>query len=116
MKLADLIDEPWTLPHVDNAASALIAEIFRASNLELPRIRVFCNSIQMHNALLARGPFLAIFPRSLLHFGQLPVKVLPVDLPNCSGPVGIIRLRNRTMSPVARMFLETTREVVKPLA
>jgi hypothetical protein len=31
-------------------------------------------------------------------------------------PVGIITLRNRTLSPAARLFIEHAREVAKPLA
>jgi hypothetical protein len=41
---------------------------------------------------------------------------LPVELPIASVPNGIITLRNRTLSPVARLFIEHAREVAKPLA
>ncbi len=118
LRLADLIGDPWTLPHPDNAAGALFAEIFRASKLELPQRRVFCNSIQMHNALLATGPYLAMYPRSLMHFSakQLPVRILSVDFPRTLAPVGIATLKNRMITPVVQLFIETARELAKPLA
>lgn len=44
------------------------------------------------------------------------IKVLPVKLQHTRAPVGIITLKNRTLSPVAQLFLETAREVARPLA
>ena len=118
IKLAELIDEPWSLPRLDSAAGTLIAETFRASGLEVPRIRVVCNSIHMHNGLLASGRFLAMFPRSLLQFSakRLSVKVLPVELPTQRAPVGIVTLKNRTISAIAQLFINCAREVAKPLS
>ena len=57
-------------------------------------------------------------PASLLRFGaNLPrLKVLPVDLPVPSWPVGIMTLKNRTLTPVVQLFIDCAREVVKPLA
>ena len=42
--------------------------------------------------------------------------MLPVDLPTALVPHEIITLKNRTLSPVARLFIEYAREVAKPLA
>jgi hypothetical protein len=44
------------------------------------------------------------------------VAVLPVKLQHARAPVGVIGLKNRTLSPVARLVLDTAREVAKPLA
>jgi DNA-binding transcriptional LysR family regulator len=44
------------------------------------------------------------------------LKRLPIDLPTAHGPVAIITLKNRTLSPVAQLFIEHAREVAKPLA
>ena len=69
-------------------------------------------------ALVASGPFLGLFPRSLLHFGVNlpPLKVLPLELPIRPMPVGIMTLENRTISPVAQLFIDCARELTKPLA
>ena len=118
IKLKELIDEPWTLPHPENAAASLFAATFREQGLGLPRTRVLCNSVHMHTTLLARGPFLAVFPRSLMHFAipRLAIKVLPVELSRRPMPFGIVTLKNRMISPAVRLFIETAREVAKPLA
>jgi hypothetical protein len=44
------------------------------------------------------------------------IKVLPVDLPIAPVPVGIVTLKTRTLSPVAQLFIDSAREVAKPLA
>jgi hypothetical protein len=53
----------------------------------------------------------------VLRFGaeRTLLKVLPVELPNWRLPVAIITLKNRTLSPVANLFIECAREIAKPL-
>jgi DNA-binding transcriptional LysR family regulator len=118
IKLAELVNEPWTLPTPDSFARSLLEEAFRASGLPPPRVNSVSFSIPLHNALLASGNFLCVLPRSLMQFSVKLVsfKVLPVDLPVRPGPVGIITLKNRTPSPVAQLFIEHIRDVAKPLA
>jgi hypothetical protein len=41
---------------------------------------------------------------------------LPVELPIASVPHGIMTLKNRTLSPVAGLFIEHAREIAKPLS
>ena len=41
---------------------------------------------------------------------------MPVELPSARVSVGIVTLKNRTLSPVARLFIEYAREVAKALA
>ena len=68
-------------------------------------------------SLLSTGRFLTVFPASTVRFPtQRPeLKVLPVELPMALVPNGIVTLKNRTLSPVARLFIDTAREVAKPL-
>jgi hypothetical protein len=74
-------------------------------------------TLHLFNALLASESFLAVVPGSLLQFGATPpLKVLPVQLPIPAWPVGIMTLKKRTLTPVAKLFIDRTREVVKPLA
>jgi DNA-binding transcriptional LysR family regulator len=44
------------------------------------------------------------------------LKVLPVDFPGPLAPLSIITLKDRTLSPAARLFIERMREATKPLA
>jgi DNA-binding transcriptional LysR family regulator len=117
IRLAELIDEPWILPPADAVSRALIAETFLAEGLAVPQAAISCGSLPMTGIMLEAGPFLGMFPRSLLTFApkRYPLKVLPVVLPNLSRPVGLVMLRNRTLSPTAHLFTERIREVAKSL-
>jgi hypothetical protein len=42
--------------------------------------------------------------------------VLPVTLPKSRVAVDLVTLKNRLLSPAAQLFIETAREVAKPLA
>jgi DNA-binding transcriptional LysR family regulator len=73
---------------------------------------------QVRMSLLATGRFVTIFSTSALRFPTKhpDLKILPVKLPLARPAIGIITLKNRTLSPVARLFIEHTREVARPLA
>jgi DNA-binding transcriptional LysR family regulator len=117
IELTELANEPWGLPPPDSLIGSLVADAFRKCGTEFPRNGVATGSVHLQNALLAKGPFLAIVPDSTLRFGSnlAPLKVLPVTLPIPPWPVGIMTLKSRTVSPVAKLFIEYVREVVKSL-
>ena len=118
ISLGELLNEQWVLPPPDTVVGSLIAKAFRASGFDVPRSNVVTVSIQLFGALLASGCYLAICPASMLRFSgkRLGLKALPVELPAPPWPVAITTLKNRTISPVAEIFIECTREVAKPLA
>ena len=118
IELSELADESWALPLPDTTIGALVADAFRARGMKFPPKGVAWASASLVCALLPRGPFLGTIPVSLLHFGaNLPrLKVLPVDLPVEPWPVGVVTLKNRTLMPVVKLFIDCAREVAKPLA
>ena len=118
IELAELVNEPWVLPPPESAIGSVAMEAFRASGLDYPRATVVTDSPEVRISLLATGRFLTIFPASVLRFPtrRPEIKVLPVELPMARVPVGIVTLKNRTLSPVAQLFIDIAREVAKPLA
>jgi DNA-binding transcriptional LysR family regulator len=118
IELAELVNEPWTLPSSDTGIGAFAIEAFRARGLKPPRATVITYSMHMRNRLLATGRFLTIWGRHTLMFpGKHPsLKALPVKLDNAHGAIGIMTLRNRALSPLAQLFIKTIRAVAKPLA
>jgi DNA-binding transcriptional LysR family regulator len=118
LDLSELADEPWIMPPTNSPVGGLVAELFRARGLKFPPRGMARGSIHLACALIAGGPFLGIFPRSLLRFGSNlpPLKTLPVELPVPPLPIGIMTLRKRTISPVARLFIDRVRELAMPLA
>jgi DNA-binding transcriptional LysR family regulator len=115
--LAELVNESWVLPPPGGMAS-IAMEAFVTKGLNYPRITVVTDSLQVRMSLLATGRFLTIFPASTMRFStwRSELKVLPVELPMTLVPNGIVTLKNRTLSPVARLLIDTAREVAKPLA
>jgi DNA-binding transcriptional LysR family regulator len=116
--LSELAGEPWVFPQPESPFNAPVADLFRARGLPFPPRGLARGSVNLLCALVASGPFLGLFPRSLLHFGVNlpPLKVLPLELPIRPMPVGIMTLENRTISPVAQLFIDCARELTKPLA
>jgi DNA-binding transcriptional LysR family regulator len=50
-----------------------------------------------------------------MRFGgkRMLIKALPVKAPSPPAPVGVITVKDRTLSPLAERFLDCTREVAK---
>src|SRR5262245_6726707 len=111
--LAELADERWVLPPADYLLGSAIVDAFRASGSDYPRATVGTVSPEVRMSLVATGRFLTIFPASALRFPIKgpALKVLPVKLPIASVPNGIVTLKNRTLSPVARLFIEHARRL-----
>ena len=67
--------------------------------------------------LLAHGPHLTSFATSivLLNPNRQLLKVLPVDLPVRPWHWAVLRLANRTLSPVVDRFVECAREVTRTM-
>ena len=72
----------------------------------------------MNDSLLATGRYLGVYSRSLLRLKakRWQIKVLPVDLPPQSSAVGIVTLKRRTISPLARLFVDCARDLAKTMA
>jgi DNA-binding transcriptional LysR family regulator len=118
IELAELANEPWSLPLRDGPFGSLVANTFRSRGLKFPPKGAAFGPPDLFCALLVTEPFVSIIPDSLLRFGRNlpPLKVLPVDLSVTTWPVGIMTLKGRTPSPVARLFIDRVREIVKSLA
>lgn len=118
LTLADLMDEPWALPPAESFFSTLIDDVFRANGHQPPRSTVATLSEYMRNDLLATGRFLTVLPGFMLKIRGRPsqFKALPVALPNARMPIGIITLKNRTLTPLAQVFIEAIRATAKSMA
>jgi DNA-binding transcriptional LysR family regulator len=118
IKLAELINEPWVLSPVGSGISSIAMKAFEASGLDLPRMTVITDSPLVRMNLLATGRYLTIFPASTVRFPapSPQLKVLPVGLPMDPVSNGIVTLKDRTLSPVARLFIDTAREIAKEMA
>src|SRR5262245_7672071 len=124
LTLAELVNEPWVvqISHPGSGAASMTTsttrEAFSASGLDYPRTTVVADSPFVRMTLLAAGRFITICPASTLTFSTWlrELKALPVVLPVRRLPCRIITLKNRTLSPAARLFIDMIREIAKSLA
>jgi DNA-binding transcriptional LysR family regulator len=117
LALADLMGEPWVFP-VDNFLAGLIAQIFRASDLEPPQPTVATRSATLRDGLLTTQRFLTVTAgfSLVLPRRRADLRALPLELPNTRHPVAIVTLKHRSLSPAAQLFVALVRKLTKPLA
>jgi DNA-binding transcriptional LysR family regulator len=118
IKLAELIQEPWVMPPEGSPSYSMIEMLFRQDGLAMPRARVSTFSLGVRKSMAAGGRFLAMIPRGALQFPPHDPSVtsLRVDLPAARYQAAILTMRDRTISPMAKLFIDCAREVAKPLA
>jgi hypothetical protein len=92
VKFADLAGEPWVLPPYDSVPGRRIADGFRANNVEPPRPSMITKSGHLTAALVSNGHYLGLLPWSLVS-------------------VGLITIKNRTLSPLADRFIACVRDI-----
>lgn len=115
--LAELANEPWALPSPESTTGSVALAAFREIGLGYPRTTVIAEPVDVRITLLATSRFITIFPESVFRFSaRTPeFKVLRVKERLSRVPVGIITLKNRTISPLAQEFIEGSRDVAKQL-
>jgi DNA-binding transcriptional LysR family regulator len=118
LELADLVGESWVLPPHDSTPGSIIAGIFAANGLNLPRPAVATLSVQLTTTLIATGKFVGILPNSVAQFSsrRTGLKILPIKIPVTQYAIAILTLKNRTPGPLAKLFIEHARGVAKSVA
>jgi DNA-binding transcriptional LysR family regulator len=111
--LADLVDERFILPRRDSWNYLGLAEAFSAKGLRAPKVSSWTNFAPLRRHLVSNGPFLMAEASS--NVAGTAMKILPVDLPARPWPVVIVTLKNRTLSPVVKLFTEFARDFTKAM-
>jgi len=106
---------PWALPSADGFLGAMIRAAFEARGLAMPAAAVTTGSTYTLASLAAQGLFLTIHPETMLRVPtRHPLLVaLPIELSQAIHPIGLVQLRDRAPSPMATMFSQEVRTVVK---
>lgn len=116
VRLAELARAAWVVFPADSAVGSISRDVFRANGLDFPRAAVVTDSSEVRRSLMSTGRYLTILSESALRFstGRHELKILPLRLPTMPVPNGIVTLKSRTLSPLAKLFIEHAREVAKP--
>jgi DNA-binding transcriptional LysR family regulator len=115
--LADLVGEPFIIPPAEAWGGALVVDAFKRRGLPAPSAVISTLSIPLRNELVGSGDFITLLTTSVVRtFGKrYALKVLPVGLPEHRSPIGIVMLKNRTLGPVVKLFVQCAREVAKSI-
>jgi DNA-binding transcriptional LysR family regulator len=115
---AELLEEPWTLQPRENSFGAFAMDAFLAAGYAPPPITIATTSSTLRGEMLATGRFLSMVPRYwvLLPRRNPSLRVLPVEFPHTRLDVGIITMKNRSLSRATELFVENIRALAKPLA
>lgn len=117
LDLNELVDARFIVPPADAWGGALVVEAFRRRGLPVPNVVISTLSISLRNEMIAGGDFVTLLTRSVVRtFGKrYSLKVLPIQLPAHRSPVGIVMLKNRTIAPVVKLFIQCARQVAKSM-
>ena len=94
----------------------VIKAAFEEHGLDVPRATVTTHSTYALSVLVANGLFLAMHPSAMLTTPNEHPQLTAVDvrLRKTRGLIGLITLKSRSPSPVAKLFLRAA-EVVKTI-
>lgn len=115
--LADLTAGEWVLPPCGSANRAAITNAVKAQNLPPLKIMAETFSVQLRMNLLTNNQALTIFPRSMMNLcaESMSLKVLSIPLRTEPWPVVMVTIKNRTLNPAAKLFMDIARSQLKKL-
>jgi DNA-binding transcriptional LysR family regulator len=113
LKLADLMEERWTLSPPDSFLGRLVVDAFRRRRLQLPQTVVTAISTAMRLNLLANGGFLTVLPSQMLRqrSNRAWLRALDVDLGDSLLAGALITVKKRRNAGAVKLFQETSRSV-----
>lgn len=118
VELAGLLAEPWVLPPYNSVPGSLILQLFHASKLQPPQPSIVTLSGQLTVTLVASGRFVGVLPSSVARFSaaRAGLKILPLKLPAVHFAASVVTVKNRTLSPAAKLFIDCARQVIRPVS
>jgi DNA-binding transcriptional LysR family regulator len=98
-----------------SVARSLQDEVSRKSGFEPPSATVLMVSLHLYMRLIGTGRWLGLVPASVMRFGakRMQIKALPVKISSPPAPVGVVTVKDRTLTPLAERFIKCAREVAK---
>lgn len=117
LTLADLLGEPWILPAYASPPGGLIFRLFQSEGLTPPAPSIETFSTSFSATTVSETGRIGVLPISVLryHAKRLPLKMLPVALPDIRIGVELVTVRDRSLSPLAEAFINSAREVASML-
>ena len=117
ISLRELTEEKWILGPSNGFLGPFIQAAFAEEGLQVPQARVISTSTDLRNNLLNAGRYLTVLPAAMLRFPRPhpSLRALAVPMASTRRPIGIVKLRNRHLNPIAAVFASVAREVAEEL-
>lgn len=117
LDLRDLVDAKFIVPPAEAWGGALVVEAFERRSLPPPNIAISTLSISLRSEMLGGDDFITLLTKSVVgtFCERYSLKILPIALPAHRSPVGIVMLKNRTVAPAVKLFLQCAREVARSI-
>lgn len=111
--LSQLVNERWCL--APSPVGSLLANAFAAQGLPMPRIAVSTASPHLIMRLIESGSFVGHVNGTLLHYyaNRFAIKILRIRPLASPYPIAIVTAKNRIISPVAELFINSARNVAR---
>jgi DNA-binding transcriptional LysR family regulator len=115
LQLQRLANWAWILPPPETAFRKRLDAAFREAGVEPPLSIVESLSILTNTMLVRETDTLAVLPSDVAaHYARSGVlRVLPVNLPPPSGPVGVITAAGRALPPAASDLVQSLRDAAR---
>jgi DNA-binding transcriptional LysR family regulator len=102
---------PWIMPPTGSPVRAAFDLILSRQGLK-PLSRIESASVGVNMVLMERSDALSLMPRGVAryHAGRGSVCILPIDIPDVFGPLGIVRHAHLAPSPGVERLIECLQE------
>ncbi|KJV10576.1 transcriptional regulator [Elstera litoralis] len=114
ISLEDLVDQAWVLQPRGTLLRRRIESLFQAVNLPIPRQVMETSSVFMSLAAVARNQSITVVVRSVASLFETPDRycTLPFKDVISVEPFGLVRLRNKMLSPGASAVFEALQQAL----
>lgn len=118
LALHGLAGHSWIWPGRETPYRQRLEAAFRGQGADPPGHLVESVSLPMNLSLLRDSDFVGVMPRNVADFFAAAklLAVLDVELPDPTGPIGLITRSGQAMAPATREFVEFLAQVSKELA
>ncbi|ELJ4169133.1 LysR family transcriptional regulator [Salmonella enterica] len=109
----DLYHTSWILPPNDSMTRQPIENEFRRHQLTLPTNYIESISTMVNVGILCQGNAIAFLPSAVAGYyvKQGMLAILPTSVPKLRQSVGILHMKSQALSPSARLFIATLKNI-----
>lgn len=112
LRLADLVDEIWTISTANYRPKQLLRQAFTDHKLPEPRFALETRSVRLRIQMISQSRLLGFGPRLTMDMAakSLGLRILPVKELTYRRPVGVMYRKGAYLPPAARRLLDLLKQ------